>query len=216
MKHSIKRNVGLGIAAILLVAVGVTLAIMVNIRQTPGDSPNETASVGQPVDLDETPNYRACELTTEATIRSILQKGITALEPSSRAGAVSPNGTTAESCTYGVTTPQSDSNSLVVQVYPLSAEANNQGDTYDASWSLDIDADLPSYYKLVQNENDFKTGYYRVILGGQTVQWSFAQPIDGLQFTDTDIRYILFSLSKAADYDIVRDAAAQQLLQQEA
>lgn len=215
MKQNAKRNVGIGIAAIVLVAFGVVAAIVVSLQKNGDPSSNETASVGQPVDLEQTPNYRACELTNEATIRSILQKGIVALEPSSRAGAISPNGTTAETCVYGVTTPQSDSNRLVVQVYPLSAEENNPGDTYDASWSLDIDADLPSYYKLVQNENDFKTGYYRVILGGQTVQWSFAQPVDGLQFTDADVRYILFSLSQAADYDIVRDAVAQQLQQQE-
>lgn len=178
--------------------------------QTNSETSENTSQVGSPVDLANTPNYAACEIITQEDLRAIMQNGIVNIEDGARSGIVSPNTNIAEECRYTFSTPQSSDNSLVVQIYNVSADEDNQADILDASWSMDTDADLPSYYKLIENNDGVVNGYLRVFNGGQIIQWTFEQPVDAQQFTYSDIRYILFALSERADYTLLQETILEE------
>lgn len=202
-KHTSFRRIIATVVIVLLagaIAGGVFWITQRNNDSQTGDS----QTPGSPVALSSTPAFGSCEIVGEDDIRAIMQNGVVDIEQPERAGIVSPNTNIAEQCFYEFSTPLSGDNSITIEVFDVSADPNNTADILDASWSLDIDAELPSFYKLVENDDGAVTAYLRVIVGGQNIQWTFSQPVDAQQFTYSDLRYILLALSERADYGVIQ------------
>lgn len=211
MSSSHKAHVRIiAIAVIVLLAGVIAGGIYWWTQLRSNDAQDSSNTPGGIVALSDTPNYAACEIISQDDLRAIMQNGITDIQDGTRAGLVSPNNNTAEQCRYEFSTPKSDDNFISIDVFEVSADPDNSADILDASWSLDIDAELPSFYKLVENNDGAVTAYLRVIVGGQNIQWTISQPVDAQQFTYSDFRYILFALSERADYDDIQTTILEE------
>lgn len=200
----------LSVGVIVLLAALVALGLYLSNQSRSSDNATSGPRVGDTVALEETPTLGACAVVNEDDLRAIMQRGIIEIAEPSRSGVVAPNLNIADQCTYAFTTPKADKNSLTIEVFNVSADPNNTADILDASWSLDIDAERPSFYKEAIIDG-VKYAYLRVILGAQSVQWTLQQPEASQQFNLTDQRFILLSLSERANYAAVTEAAEAAL-----
>lgn len=188
-----------------LIAAGV-LAFLQSRNPQQEDAGN---TIGSPVAIDDTPSLGACAIVTEEDLRAIMQNGVIEINEPQRAGVIAPNTNVAEQCTFSFTTPKADENSITVQVFNVSADENNEADLLDASWAMDVDTALPTFFK-EEVVDGAKLAYLRVVSGGQIILWTLKQPNDQQQFTLTDQRYVVYSLSERADYEVIKAAAQKQ------
>lgn len=208
-KHTLRKNIVIAGVIVLLVAtiaVGLLLYLQSRTQSDEGDSNR----VGDSVALEDTPSLAACTIVTEEDLRAIMQNGVIEISEPERAGVIAPNANIADQCTFKFTTPKSDDNSITVQVFNVSAELGSEADLLDASWALDVDAELPTFFK-EETVDGVKLAYLRVVNGGQIILWTLKQPNDQQQFNLIDQRYVVYNLSERADYAAVQAAAEEAL-----
>lgn len=202
------KKITQGVIAIVVVII-IALGVLAFLQSRNDRMPDETGNrVGDSVELDKTPTLGACTIVDEEDLRAIMQKGVIEISQPERSGVISPNTTVAEQCVFAFTTPKSNQNSLSVEVFNVSADGS-EADLLDASWALDVDAKLPTFFK-EEVIDSVRFAYLRVINGGQVVLWTLQQPNDQQQFNLTDQRYVVYSLSERADYQVIQNAAQAQ------
>jgi len=188
------------IATLIIVVIAILGAIglyMVTPKATPAPPKTE-------INLTETPDFNTCNIITTAIIKESFNGDfITGISQGLRAGVKAPNGTTADSCGYGLTTAKSLNNSLSVQVYPYTATVNGDDkETVGSSWS-EVAASSPKAYFVKDIENDIVIYKLRVIPGGKNVLFELRQPLADAAFDEPSALDFLVGIAAKADLAVI-------------
>ena len=188
------------VATLIIVVIAILGAIglyMVTPKATP--APPKTD-----VSLTETPDFNTCNIiTTESIKGSFNGEFITGISQGLRAGMKAPNGTTADSCGYGLTTAKSLNNSLSVQVYPYTATVNGEDkETVGSTWS-EVAASNPHSYFVKDIENDVVIYKLRAIPGGKNVLFELRQPLGDAAFDEPSALDFLVGIAAKADFSVI-------------
>jgi hypothetical protein len=188
------------IATLIIVVIAILGAIglyMVTPKATP--PPPKTD-----VSLTDTPDFNTCNIITTDIIKSSFNGDfITGTSQGLRAGVKAPNGTTADSCGYGLTTAKALNNSLSVQVYPYTAAMNGDDkETVGSTWS-EVAASNPKAYFVKDIDNDTVIYKLRVIPGGKNVLFELRQPIGDAAFHEPSALDFLVGIAAKADLSVI-------------
>jgi len=202
-----KKAIIISIAAILAIA-GITTAVIIFFKGNPAvQEAAPPTSVGNDISLEETPAYKACEIVPTDTIKTVLGSKLVKLTDGVRAGAVAPNGETAEGCEYTFTSPQSSKNTLSIQVYQTSPTTTNASNMPmgDPSWFVipGVTIKDTALYKHVE-DTEANAQYFLMSVMTPTKYYLFtiSQPIDAPAMSVGESMDILALLANAGKYDI--------------
>jgi len=188
------------IAKLIIIVIAILGAIglyIVTPKATP--APPKTA-----INLTETPDFNTCNIiTTDIVKESFNDDFIIGISQGLRAGVQAPNGTTADSCGYGLTTAKSLNNSLSVQVYPYTATVNGEDkETVGSTWS-EVAGSRPKAYFVKDIENDVVIYKLRVIPGGKNVLFELRQPLNDAAFDEPSALDFLVGIAAKADLSVI-------------
>jgi flagellar basal body-associated protein FliL len=198
----------ISVVVVILIASGAVAFLLLNQRDNQPDT--QTGQPGDPVSLEQTPNYATCSMLPKDSVQAALGSVAASVSEGEREGTVARNYEIADTCAFGFTTSSSNNNSVTLQTYLYSADASFQeGSSYGGgSWTNitkqfyeDFQLEYPAYFQ-ANTVSDVKEFILQVVTSAKNYRFAIEQPTDKTTYTDTEALTVLIALANKADYSV--------------
>lgn len=214
-----KKMIIISIAAIIglagLVVGGLSLYSWLSKKDTVTSAPT-TPKPGDVVALEKTPDYKTCDIIPLEKIQSILGDNATSIKAGIRSGVIAKNYETAEVCDFNFTSSASDKNTITLESYLYSPNADIQeGNDYNGgAWRNITKAffpsyqlDYPAYFQTIESDG-IKAFVLQVVLPAKNFRFIIEQPASAVSIKEDAAIEILIKLANEANYTVTNNTNA--------